>query len=168
MSSDGRCGMRNSRWKERGDWQPAEDLSFACLAPRPTSCWCGSEIFEEDLFWRQNITDTIFPSVKWRSSASLGWMWRDRATWQPVLGRTLTLYKSWIIANVIAGARFVCFIHLSESALQLGAGMATERCSTRSVLSTSFRVVHIFLLGWHVCSGIASLRRKLDFHRHQR
>ena len=37
----------------------------------------------------------------------------------------------------------------------------------RSVLSTSFRVSHIFLLGWHVCCGVASLRRKLDFHRHQ-
>ena len=52
--------------------------------------------------------------------------------------------KEWIIANVIAGARFVCFIHLSESALQLGAGMATERCSTRSVLSTHFEWFLLF------------------------
>ena len=56
-------------------------------------------------------------------------MWRDRATWQPVLGRTLPL-RSWIIANILAGARFVCFIQVSESALPLGAGMATERCPT--------------------------------------
>ena len=56
-------------------------------------------------------------------------MLKDKATWQPALGRTICFRSRffYVLVNILVGARSVCFTQLSESVSPLGAGMAPER-----------------------------------------
>ena len=66
-------------------------------------------------------------------------MLKDKATWQPALGRTISFRSIffYVLVNILVGARSVCFTQPSESVSPLGAGMAPERYLLDSLFSVN-------------------------------